>query len=475
MKKIYKVFLVVVIAAMLTATASAAATTGADSLSIGGAKEGVNGQQVDILVNATNVSGVGAFQLDILYNASVISANSVTIGTAIPGLIAGPPDNVNGSINIAGISTTGLEGSGTFAIINFTVVGVSPDSTDISIAVKELQNVTGGPVDRTPVITNGTFEVTGQVVDPCEGGPDCLPPVTTLTGVTEGTTYNDNVTITLSATDYPSNGSGVNETIYMVNGGPTQTYTIPFMVGIEGPDNVTYWSTDNQGNVEPKKMVNFTIEKTVIEPCNPETGAGDCIPPTTKISGITEGTTYNADVTVTLSAKDNVGGSGVATTEYMVNGGATTTYTVPFVVSTEGPDTVQARSTDKAGNVEDWQIVNFTINKSAVPPTPPGEGNGTIKGKVYNDKDHDKKLDKGEPGIKNVNVRIKGLDANNKDIKLKTHTNSKGMYEFSDLPDGRYSVHVEHKHDWRHTSKVTVKVTIEDGNTKTVNFGKRHK
>jgi len=476
MKKIYKVFLVVVIAAMITATASAAATTGADSLSIGGATEGVNGQQVDILVNATNVSGVGAFQIDILYNASVISANGVTIGTAIPGLIAGPPDNVNGSINIAGISTTGLEGSGTFATINFTVVGVDPDSTDISVVVKELLDIDSLPVARSPVITNGTFTVTGQVVDPCEGGPDCIPPVTTLTGVTEGTTYNDNVTITLSASDTggSTGASGINETIYMVNGGPTQTYTVPFVVSIEGPDNVTYWSTDNQGNVEPQNIVNFIIDKSVIvEPCNPETGAGDCIPPTTTISGVTEGTTYNADVTVTLSAEDNVGGSGVATTEYMVNGGATTTYTVPFVVSTEGPDTVQARSTDNAGNVEEWQIVNFIINKSAEPPVT-GD-NGTVKGKVYKDRDHDKKLDKGESGIKNVHVRIRGLDANNKDIKLKTHTNSKGMYEFSDLPDGKYSVHVEHKHGWRHTSKVTVKVTIEDGNTKTVNFGKRHK
>lgn len=62
------VFLVVAIATMITANVSAAATSGADSLSIGGAKSGENGQNVDILVNATNVSGVGTFQLDILYN-----------------------------------------------------------------------------------------------------------------------------------------------------------------------------------------------------------------------------------------------------------------------------------------------------------------------------------------------------------------------------------------------------------------------
>lgn len=478
MKKIYMVFLVVAIATMITANVSAAATSGADSLSIGGAKSGENGQNVDILVNATNVSGVGTFQLDILYNESVISANDVIIGTGITGgIVEGSVDNANGSVHISGItgSDVGMEGSGTVATINFTVVGNVPDSTKVSIVDKEISNGTGdGPVDRLPDITNGTFTVTEQVVDPCEGGPDCTPPVTTTTNVTEGGVYNDNVTIKLNATDNTGvNNSGVNKTIYTVNGGATKTYTVPFKVDIVGDDNVTFWSTDKAGNIEPQNMINFTIKMGVpVEPCDPADPKTDCISPNTTISGVTEGATYITNKTVTLSAKDNAGGSGVASTEYMVNGGATKTYTVPFVVSIQGPDTVQARSTDKAGNVEDWNTVKFIINKTA---TPPGEGNGTIEGKVYRDRDHDKKLDSGESGMKNVRVRIRGLDDNNKNIKLKTHTNSKGIYEFSDLPDGTYSVHVSHKHGYRHTSKNTVKVTIEDGNTKTVNFGKRHK
>lgn len=94
-------------------------------------------------------------------------------------------------------------------------------------------------------------------VDPIQPVEDTMPPVTT-TNVIENATYNNSVTVNLDATD---NGSGVNETFYMVNGGPTTTYSVPFVVDTVGPDNLTYWSTDNAGNVENPNMVNFTIEE----------------------------------------------------------------------------------------------------------------------------------------------------------------------------------------------------------------------
>ncbi|CAG0988524.1 hypothetical protein METP1_02167 [Methanosarcinales archaeon] len=180
---------------------------------------------------------------------------------------------------------------------------------------------------------------------------DTIPPTTTISGVTEDGSFNNSVTITLNATDN-AGGSGVNETIYMVNGGPTTTYSAPFVVNTIGQDNVTYWSTDNAGNVEPQNMVNFTIGNVSIE---------DTIAPTTTISGVTEDGSFNNSVTITLNATDNAGGSGVNETIYMVNGGATTTYSAPFVVDTIGQDNVTYWSTDNAGNVEPRNMVNFTI------------------------------------------------------------------------------------------------------------------
>ena len=100
--------------------------------------------------------------------------------------------------------------------------------------------------------------VPGALADPIQSIVDITPPVTMISGVTENGSYDNSVTVTLNATADPG-GSGVNETFYMVNGGPTTTYSAPFVVDTVGPDNVTYWSTDKAGNVEAQKMVNFTV------------------------------------------------------------------------------------------------------------------------------------------------------------------------------------------------------------------------
>ncbi len=87
------------------------------------------------------------------------------------------------------------------------------------------------------------------------------------------------------------------------------------------------------------------------------------------------GGTYYAPVQVTLSASDNL--SGVALTQYQIDGGALQTYSSPFQVVTVGTHTVGFFSTDHAGNVEPEQSVSFTIvaqptntpTNTPVPPT----------------------------------------------------------------------------------------------------------
>jgi hypothetical protein len=61
--------------------------------------------------------------------------------------------------------------------------------------------------------------------------------------------------------------------------------------------------------------------------------------------------------TVTLDAQDAT--SGVASTEYPVDGGAWTEYSGPFFVATYGPHSLDFRSTDVAGNVEATENVSW--------------------------------------------------------------------------------------------------------------------
>ncbi len=64
-------------------------------------------------------------------------------------------------------------------------------------------------------------------------------------------------------------------------------------------------------------------------------------------------------VQVTLTATDAT--SGVASTVYQLDGGATTTYAGPFSVSAAGSHTVTFHSTDNAGNVEKTETLSFSV------------------------------------------------------------------------------------------------------------------
>jgi YD repeat-containing protein len=98
----------------------------------------------------------------------------------------------------------------------------------------------------------------------------------------------------------------------------------------------------------------------------------DPVPPTTLISlspPAPDGANdwYVSPVTVTLSAQDNEGGSGIAATEYSLDSGASwQAYSLPLIVGTEGATTVLGRSTDNAGNVEDPPVsASFKIDQAA--------------------------------------------------------------------------------------------------------------
>ena len=93
----------------------------------------------------------------------------------------------------------------------------------------------------------------------------------------------------------------------------------------------------------------------------------DVTPPVTTciLDGVMEGGFYISDVTVTLTATDDK--SGVNYTMYKLNSGAWTTYTEPFMVTTNGDHMVSFYSVDNAGNIEDEKNVSFSIIKPAPP------------------------------------------------------------------------------------------------------------
>ncbi|MGO9271825.1 MAG: protease pro-enzyme activation domain-containing protein [Terriglobia bacterium] len=160
--------------------------------------------------------------------------------------------------------------------------------------------------------------------------------------------FNNTVTVTLSANDpgAGSTGSGVAATHYGVDAPGCMTSSVagcvvyggPFNITTEGRHAVQYFTKDVAGNfsgAQPGIPVN--IDET---------------PPHTTAM-------LTGNVRVGFIATDNL--SGVASTVYQIDGGAVTTYTLPFIVSPKGAHTVTFHSIDWAGNVEGTETVTFTV------------------------------------------------------------------------------------------------------------------
>src|SRR4029077_15231887 len=124
------------------------------------------------------------------------------------------------------------------------------------------------------------------------------------------------VSVALAATDA---GSGLSSTHYTLDGSdPTLSspaYAGPFSVG-SGTTTVKFRSWDATGNVEATKSQVIDVA-----------GAPDSIPPTTTIAcdgNPCSTSPYQGGTTVTLSATDNQGGTGVDKTYYTLDGSTPT-------------------------------------------------------------------------------------------------------------------------------------------------------
>ncbi|WP_409451160.1 chitobiase/beta-hexosaminidase C-terminal domain-containing protein [Jatrophihabitans sp.] len=203
-------------------------------------------------------------------------------------------------------------------------------------------------------------------------GPDTQAPVTTLNcdGAPCGSSaYSGSTTVTLNATD--PGGSGVQSTHYTEDGTtPTTsspTYTSP--ITIDRTTTFKFFSVDTSGNVEPAQT-----QQVLVQPATDQTA------PTTTAScnaAACGSAPYRDPVSVTLTATDNPGGSGVASTHYTTDGSdpslSSPTYSGAFVVSTT--TTVKYRSWDAAGNVEATSTQLISVDSA--PPTSTIQCNAT--------------------------------------------------------------------------------------------------
>ncbi|HEY7591509.1 MAG TPA: DUF1349 domain-containing protein, partial [Actinophytocola sp.] len=243
--------------------------------------------------------------------------------------------------------------------------------TDVGEAVTNAA-VAGGKVGLFAFGVNQTQSVTAKFdffhASWAEQADETAPVTTATTDPAApgaGGYHTGPVTVSLAATD-EEGGSGVESTEYSVDGAAFTAYTEPFTVSGDGTHEVRYRSTDAAGNVEEARTLTVEVDATA-----PLTAA-QFAPPN-------DAGWHDGAVPVILSAADET--SGVASTEYSLDGGAWTPYTEPVDVSGDGTHTLAYRSTDEAGNAEAEKAATIRIDGTR----PTVLVSGIADGQVYGD------------------------------------------------------------------------------------------
>jgi len=222
----------------------------------------------------------------------------------------------------------------------------------------------------------GTHAVVLTVTDNHGASSSCSATVTVVDRTAPATTaaispqanaagwHSSDVTVTLAASDNIG-GSGVMNIRYWAEGAhvivPTTVNgsTATFTISSNGVTVVSYTARDVAGNVETTRTLTVRLDKLA-----PATQA--VITPQPNAAGW-----HKSDVTITLTAADNVNGSGVSDTRYWADGAqviAPTTVNgsnATLTISANGVSVVSFAARDVAGNVETTKTLTIRLDKLA--------------------------------------------------------------------------------------------------------------
>lgn len=260
------------------------------------------------------------------------------------------------SLNVdATVGTNGWYTSDATLNLNATDADSGVAYTEYRLNAGEWTKVTG-PValtaDGTHVVEYRSIDNSGNV-ETTQSQTLQIDKTAPVTSLTSNANAGDNgwstsdVTLNWEATDA---GIGVDYTEYRINAGEWTKVTESLVLSNDGTYTVEYRSVDKTGNVETAQSQTVRIDRVA-----PETSL--------TVNAITENDGwYTTDATLLWNATD--ANSGVAYTEYRINGGEWTTMTGPVTFTEAGVYVVEYRSVDNNGNVENVKSQTFQVDNT---------------------------------------------------------------------------------------------------------------
>jgi hypothetical protein len=327
---------------------------------------------------------------------------------------------LSGKVNLTAVASD----SGTMTGVQFRVDGnnVGPDlaaspyafvldSTTLSNASHTITAVATDNKGNTATSAGITVKVDNTV-------KDTTPPTVSITAPANGTKVLGVVAVTATASDNVSVANvqfeldGAN--VVAPDLAPPYAYSWDTTKSANGSHTLKAIATDGAGNSTTSAVVTVTVNNN----------AADKTPPAVSITAPAASATVSGTVNVTATASDNIGVAGV---QFQVDGAnaGMLERAAPYAFAwgttkvANGIHKLDAIASDAAGNTTTSAIVSVTVNNAAAKTF---SISGTVSG----------------PAASGTTVTLSGAAV------AATTTSAGGVYSFTDLAKGNYTVTVSH-------------------------------
>ena len=300
-------------------------------------------------------------------NITVTVNNSDTTPPTVSITVPANGASLQGITTITATASDNISVSGVQFRLNGVNLGTQDTTSPYSISWDTTTGANGN-YTLTAVATDGTGNTTtSSVVSISVNNNDTTPPVVNISAPSNGSTAVGIVSISATASD----NIGVVGVQFKLDGinlnaeDTTSPYSISWdsTTATNGSHTLTATARDASGNTTTSSGVTITVN-------NP-----DVVAPTVSITAPVTGSTVSSTITVSATASDNIGVSGV---QFKLDGSnlSTEDTTSPYSISwnttttTNGSHALTATARDAAGNTTTSSTVTVTVNNADItPPT----------------------------------------------------------------------------------------------------------